>query len=616
MSTEDYTTSEKAKLSNIEAGAEVNVQADWNQSDSNADDYIKNKPTIKEGTGTGSIIENDTNNIAGGTNSHAEGYLTKAVESFTHVNGVGTEAHGYAETVIGQYNDYDAMTEPYVFVIGNGYEDGDRSNAHTTDWQGNAWYAGEVTDGTGNVLSEKVDKETGKGLSTNDYTTAEKNKLSGIESGAEANVQTDWNQSDSSADDYLKNKPPVPSVDSTLSTNGAAADAKVTGDEITGLKSDFANFTNLSDTLIDDTNYIINLDTAFKQGVVHNRAYSNPDTTDTITTYSNLFRKKYLPFNLHVDIANGYKALMVFYSSDVDTSAITGTWLTGNNTVVDTVSTLSEDYFCIEVRKTGNTAITPSEATNAVSVYYSMPLLADRKKVVNIQADSTSALTITETCDICGNGHTINVGQNAEFGLHILGDTGVVVNVYDLTIKGGYESAVRVNHFATVNFYNCSFEGATNHGLSVINSNTNCFDCIAQNNGVDGFNYHLKGKNTVYNCNGINNGDDGISNHEESSLKIVGGRFTGNGKAGIACPTYGASNTEILDVYCADNVQYGILAHNDTALTDKVIVQNAIITGSPKGATIRGYQAIFNNVKFADCTTNTETGNGGTITAM
>ena len=37
------------------------------------------------------------------------------------------------------------------------------------------------------LLSGKVDKETGKGLSTNDYTTAEKNKLSGIATGAEVN---------------------------------------------------------------------------------------------------------------------------------------------------------------------------------------------------------------------------------------------------------------------------------------------------------------------------------------------------------------------------------------------------------------------------------------------
>lgn len=33
-------------------------------------------------------------------------------------------------------------------------------------------------------LAEKVDKEAGKGLSTNDYTTAEKNKLAGIDTGA------------------------------------------------------------------------------------------------------------------------------------------------------------------------------------------------------------------------------------------------------------------------------------------------------------------------------------------------------------------------------------------------------------------------------------------------
>ena len=34
------------------------------------------------------------------------------------------------------------------------------------------------------ALAGKVDKETGKGLSTNDYTTAEKTKLGGIEAGA------------------------------------------------------------------------------------------------------------------------------------------------------------------------------------------------------------------------------------------------------------------------------------------------------------------------------------------------------------------------------------------------------------------------------------------------
>lgn len=39
-----------------------------------------------------------------------------------------------------------------------------------------------------NLMTNKVDKEAGKGLSTNDYTTDEKTKLSGIAEGAQVNV--------------------------------------------------------------------------------------------------------------------------------------------------------------------------------------------------------------------------------------------------------------------------------------------------------------------------------------------------------------------------------------------------------------------------------------------
>lgn len=82
---------------------------------------------------------------------------------------------------------------------------------------------GEVTIDTAisTLDNSKVDKETGKGLSTNDYTTTEKNKLAGIASGAEVNVQSDWSQTDTTADDYIKNKPTIPSavtVDSALSS--------------------------------------------------------------------------------------------------------------------------------------------------------------------------------------------------------------------------------------------------------------------------------------------------------------------------------------------------------------------------------------------------------------
>ena len=59
-------STDKVKLNGIAAGAEVNVQADWNQTNTSAADYIKNKPTIPTGTGGGSIpvTQNDGGEVA------------------------------------------------------------------------------------------------------------------------------------------------------------------------------------------------------------------------------------------------------------------------------------------------------------------------------------------------------------------------------------------------------------------------------------------------------------------------------------------------------------------------------------------------------------------------
>ena len=46
----------------------------------------------------------------------------------------------------------------------------------------------------------------------NNFTSAEKSKLSGIASGAEVNVQSNWNETDSTADAYIANKPDIDSL--------------------------------------------------------------------------------------------------------------------------------------------------------------------------------------------------------------------------------------------------------------------------------------------------------------------------------------------------------------------------------------------------------------------
>ena len=56
------------------------------------------------------------------------------------------------------------------------------------------------------LYDQKVDKEAGKGLSANDFTTLLLEKLTGIAAGAEVNVQSDLLQEDETADDYVKGK--------------------------------------------------------------------------------------------------------------------------------------------------------------------------------------------------------------------------------------------------------------------------------------------------------------------------------------------------------------------------------------------------------------------------
>jgi hypothetical protein len=67
-----YPTDDATKLSGIEAGAEVNVQANWNETDTNSDAFILNKPTIPTAavdsvnTQTGDVVL-DTDDITEGS---------------------------------------------------------------------------------------------------------------------------------------------------------------------------------------------------------------------------------------------------------------------------------------------------------------------------------------------------------------------------------------------------------------------------------------------------------------------------------------------------------------------------------------------------------------------
>ena len=67
LSEEDFTSNLLAKLNSIATNAEVNVQSDWAQSDSSNDAFIQNKPTDLTTLGTHSVTElNDVTNAGSG----------------------------------------------------------------------------------------------------------------------------------------------------------------------------------------------------------------------------------------------------------------------------------------------------------------------------------------------------------------------------------------------------------------------------------------------------------------------------------------------------------------------------------------------------------------------
>ena len=90
--------------------------------------------------------------------SHAEGYNTMVTGNHSHAEGQGTTAASYCQHVEGSYNvsDYDAK---YLHIVGNGTFMSP-SNAHTLDWEGNAWFKGDVYVGaTGNAGKDPGSKK-------------------------------------------------------------------------------------------------------------------------------------------------------------------------------------------------------------------------------------------------------------------------------------------------------------------------------------------------------------------------------------------------------------------------------------------------------------------------
>lgn len=101
--------------------------------------------------------------IASGKRSHAEGVSTTASGDYSHAEGISTIAQGASQHVQGKNNIADTTS---AHIVGNGGSYSNKSNAHTLDWSGNAWFAGDVYTGS----TSGTNKDAGsKVLATKEY---------------------------------------------------------------------------------------------------------------------------------------------------------------------------------------------------------------------------------------------------------------------------------------------------------------------------------------------------------------------------------------------------------------------------------------------------------------
>ena len=189
--------------------------------------------------------------LASGQGAHAEGFYAVASGLRSHAEGSYTLASSQYQHVEGKFNVEDKANK-YAHIVGNGTSKTARKNAYTLDWDGNGWFAGNVSvEGTptnnkdlttkkyvddkvagivnsapetldtlqelatalGNdpnfattvstQIGKKVEKVEGKGLSSNDLT----NELKTNYDAAYAYSQAKYSYND------LTDKPAIPSID-------------------------------------------------------------------------------------------------------------------------------------------------------------------------------------------------------------------------------------------------------------------------------------------------------------------------------------------------------------------------------------------------------------------
>lgn len=127
----------------------------------------------------------------------ARGYACEARGRYTIADGSHGNVSGRPQETFGQFNVPDD-TQKYMAIGGNGTDNEHRSNAYMLDYDGNAYFSGNVK--IGGTPSDDSD------AATKAY----------VDAHSGSSKQDDWNQNDTTAADYVKNRPGAYMGDETI----------------------------------------------------------------------------------------------------------------------------------------------------------------------------------------------------------------------------------------------------------------------------------------------------------------------------------------------------------------------------------------------------------------
>lgn len=258
------------KLNGIEAGAERNVQADWNQTDSSADDYIKNKPSNLQlqadwnetNTSLPSFIRNKPNLATVATTGEysdllhvpdltqyktKQGAIDQTYAQFAMIDRYTQDTNGIVDIHCSYLSVASSQAAGLLDPSDKAKLDNIQAGAEVnvqSDW---AQTDSSADDFIKNKPAYLV-QDPNYVHTDNNFTTSEKTKLAGVQAGAEQNVQSDWDQTDTSADDFIKNKPTIPVVPPLKEL--------VAGSGVTMVESAYAVTISTAAGTVVDANYV------------------------------------------------------------------------------------------------------------------------------------------------------------------------------------------------------------------------------------------------------------------------------------------------------------------------------------------------------------------------